>query len=919
MGFKRIKRLVLCTVLSLAMVSEFAGYIPVYADEVEQDSDVVLPEDTQTSSPKNSTDKQDMARLLDEQKFTVSNPKVSMVVYEKGKGVLIKGSSANIAESVFTFQDEIDFGTQEATHIVADGLAAKKKKVTLQFYLDSEENPFVSLKLNCQKRKDYWNYVKNVCSDIKDRKITGKHKVSFKVVTEELGDVTLLMRNIFFMQSTIPVVSFDIDESEGSVAEMNGDASHNSECYGKVSIIVPDGYKSEYSDEKFESGTYDLDYLRGRGNSTWYSTKKPYKFKLAKSTDFFGMGKNKHWILLANYYDASMLRNKLTFWLGEEMGMKYTPQCVFVDLVLNNQYLGSYYLCEQIRVGSSRVNIDDLEADETSKNATSGNVITGGYLLGMSPYTQNDEQGQIFSTEKGNRFVIESPSFDDYFNEAQYNYISEYMQKTENAIYGEGFKDKEGISYSDYMDVDAAIDYLWVQEISKNGDAYYSSSTYLYKERNGKLFWGPLWDFDYVAWGDTSTETTGFGNMSTWFYRLMQDKEFANKVIARWPAFKEKLLYACKDGGQIDQYAKELNDSQKANYNVNELYGEIWSMDIMGDIIINGVIIDEGMDTDTTQSVQSRTFESEVSRFKQWIADRVTWIDENINLLEPVEHKVTYMSDGKVYKEDTYIRNSRSGIVLPEPPVKKGYKFKGWYIKTTVNGKKQENYISDGANIIEDTVLYAKWIDEKKVVKATKISFAQQEIYQYVNDIISFPTVYTIPFDAEVPGVVYKSSDEDVVKIYEESVVGRDLEDIKIVGLATLKKGDATITATTEDGLEASCIIHVIDYKDDIIYQGEADFSLNKKEVTLKRGAYSRIVPKYNFEKTPYIDYTYVSSDESVVEVNEAGYIYAKKAGTAYIGVTSNRVGGIKFCKVTVKDKKAKKEKKTDKKTDKKN
>ena len=87
------------------------------------------------------------------------------------------------------------------------------------------------------------------------------------------------------------------------------------------------------------------------------------------------------------------------------------------------------------------------------------------------------------------------------------------------------YKDLNGKHYGEYMDIDAAIDYYWVQEISSNGDAYNSSSTYLYKERNGKLFWGPLWDFDYVAWGNVDTRTTGFDKTNaTWFEKLIQDK-----------------------------------------------------------------------------------------------------------------------------------------------------------------------------------------------------------------------------------------------------------------------------------------------------------------------------------------------------------------------------------------------------------
>lgn len=916
MDYKHIKKLVVSIILIIAIILGLTGTVPVCTKAAADNTKATVPAQVQEALPSPSvstgsfncsTDKQEAAKLILQNKFTVSDNKISMEYYQKGNGVLIKGSSADIAGSTFIFEEEIDFGTQSPGYIVVDGLACKKEKILLKFYLDNEKKEFASVKLNPQKRKDYWNLVKNVCQDIKARKITGKHKISFKVVTDSVFSGKFLFRSIFFTNNDIPVLDFNIDESEGSIGEMNGDTSHNTECYGKMSLEVPDGYKSEYTNKKMASGIYDLEYIRGRGNSTWAADKKPYKFKLKTSTDFFGMGKNKHWILLANYYDASMIRNKITYWLGAEMGMKYTPQCIFVDVIMNNQYAGSYYLCEQIRVGKNRVNIDDLEADEASKNITTGAAITGGYLLSLSPYTESDNMKESFSTERGNSFAIQSPSFDDYFNEAQYNYIQDYIKKTEEAVYGKDYKDTNGKHYSEYMDIDAAIDYYWVQEISSNSDAYYSSSTYLYKKRNGKLFWGPLWDFDYVAWGDTDNNTKGFSKTNaTWFGRLMQDKLFVEKLIKRWPAFKEKLLYACKDGGQIDQYAAQLYNSQKANYNIVDIFAGAggWSGDVVAD---NGIYVWEGEDMPEFKS--SATFDSEVKRLKKWISDRVEWIDANVSSLYPVIYNLTYMSDGKLYKNDTFVKNSKYSLVFPEPPDKKGYLFKGWYYRKIINGKEYESPAAEDMVITSDITFYAKWLDESKAVKATGISFAQDEICYYMFDSIPMLPVYVMPFNAEVPDVTYTSSDENVVSINVNKYT-------KKTQLMTLEKGDAVITATTKDGISAKCLLHIIGY-DEVIYSPDKEFLLKDKEITIKKGTYYKIVPQYGNTKIPNLNYTFDTSDGSVAEVNAAGYVYAKNAGTAYIGVKCSLSDRIRFCKVTVTGKNKKKSTKKDAEKDK--
>ena len=188
-------------------------------------------------------------------------------------------------------------------------------------------------------------------------------------------------------------------------------------------------------------------------------------------------------------------------------------------------------------------------------------------------------------------------------------------------------------------------------------------------------------------------------------------------------------------------------------------------------------------------------------------------------------------------------------------------------------------------------VFYAGWIKKSQMVKATGITFIQEEISYYIRDTLICPSVYSLPFDSEVPEVTYKTSDNSIASISES-------EDGYIL-LNTLEQGDTTLTATTKDGLVATMLIHVISYFDDGLQSIEPAFSL-PEEIILEEGSYGRISPKYIKEKTPYVDYVFGSSDTSIAETNVTGHVYAKKAGTAYIAVTCNRVDGIKFCKVIV-------------------
>lgn len=171
-------------------------------------------------------------------------------------------------------------------------------------------------------------------------------------------------------------------------------------------------------------------------------------------------------------------------------------------------------------------------------------------------------------------------------------------------------------------------------------------------------------------------------------------------------------------------------------------------------------------------------------------------------------------------------------------------------------------------------------------------------------DSIPLIPVYVIPFNAEVPEVTYTSSDESVVSIHFNEYNNK-------IEILTMKKGDATITATTKDGLSAKCLVHIIGY-DEVKFPQSAEFSLKEKDITLKKGSYSRIIPEYGNPRMPGLSYIFDTSDESLVEINPAGYIYAKKTGTAYIGVKCSLSDRIRFCKVTVTGKDTDKNKNKD-------
>ena len=271
----------------------------------------------------------------------------------------------------------------------------------------------------------------------------------------------------------------------------------------------------------YDSGTDKMN-IRGRGNSTWSYSKKPYNIKLNSKKAILGMPKHKRWCLLANYIDRTLIRNAVAFELAKMTSMNWTPNGRFVELVLNGKPLGNYYLCEAIRIDNDRVNINEMTVNDIS-----GDAITGGYILELDSYY--DAEWKFKTSYYRMPVNIKQPDEDD-INNYQYSYIKNYYNAAEKELYN-GSLD----GFAEYVDMNSLIDWYLLNEAIYNPELQHPKSSYMYKDKGSKLYMGPAWDHDW----ETFTPHNSLKNQNTmWFKDLFKYPEFKTMVKERWRVLK---------------------------------------------------------------------------------------------------------------------------------------------------------------------------------------------------------------------------------------------------------------------------------------------------------------------------------------------------------------------------------------------
>ncbi len=546
-----------------------------------------------------------------------------------------------------------------------------------------------------------------------------------------------------FVIKSESVPSLHITTESGSMDAVHADKSHKEAA---VITIVADG-------ETVMEDT-ELDYIKGRGNSTWAMKKKPYNIKFADKTDLFGMGKAKKWSLLANHSDKTFIRNTVAFDIADSTGIDFVSKSIAVDLFINGEYYGNYLLCESVEVGGTRVDINDLEGDTEDVNTkdldgyslggdrqsdykklaggtkkwvnipNNPENITGGYLLEFDLPNRYVDEVSGFVTTRNQAVVLKSP---EYASEAQVKYISVLYQEFEDAVYSADGYNSKGKHYTEYIDVDSFVTMYVFQEYAKNLDSG-TTSFYIYKDKDSDVFVAaPAWDYDYAFGNSYEAYDSNISYPSGWwaaglYYKSANDAKYLSTLNAA--LFKHDDFYALAAEKWNGTFAPLLNDTYFAEI---EGYAE----KMTPSAVMNAIRWDYFKTTDagTAASEYKKQISGVLLKFMK---ERKAFLNEGF-----AENSARVFFDGNGAVGNMFNRKAvkvGDSYTLPQPDyTNSAYVFKGW--STTPDGSGEIYGAGDKVTIDSEKVtFYAQWQEVKILSGFQKFIQAIKDFFNMIRE-----------------------------------------------------------------------------------------------------------------------------------------------------------------------------------------
>lgn len=320
-----------------------------------------------------------------------------------------------------------------------------------------------------------------------------------------------------YQLTDVPTLYLTIPDAEGRNINdvLFKDRSTNTADYHDVTIQVVDrkGNLEEFTDDAE---------IKVRGNSTAECMKRPYRIKFPKKHkhDMLGNGYDKrNWVLLANYLDPAMIRNAVSYHIGQEVGMDFCPGYQFVDVVINDEYRGTYQITDQVEVGKNRVDIDEdngwfIEVSRVDM------IEEPCLVVGNLPMSIKNPE-----PSKAAEIAALKSEVEDWFSN-----LNDIFFKSDMSTFTDPAR-----GWRAYLDEESLVNLYVAVNVAGDYDGFMTVK--MFRETDGKMHFGPLWDKDLSAGnyedGTKLIEEYNNGAFVNYLNALLRDAGFVRKIQAK--------------------------------------------------------------------------------------------------------------------------------------------------------------------------------------------------------------------------------------------------------------------------------------------------------------------------------------------------------------------------------------------------